>query len=129
MSEQEHQERLPYRFILPRDLGAVKIMAYAEALECAYTAIRDGKQFVPDAGEELAVEIALYYQRTTLDGRQGTNDPALYQKTFIATFAQQFKRAIERLRAGEMIVDPALPDDERLVVFYHYAENALASRN
>ena len=125
----EDPQRLPYRFILPRDLGAVKIMAYAEALECAYCALRDGKEFLPDAGEELAVEIALHYQRTTLQGVQGTNDPALYQKTFIATFAQQFKRAIERIRAGELFVDPTLPDDERLALFYHYAENALASRN
>ncbi len=116
------RSRPSFRYGLPQRLRDVKVTAFADALELAYTSIWLG--LAQDAQElpMLAVgacEGAL--ERMSSDGRRGSNIPALFRTVYVKVFMLAYPRAYAALESGQYAIAPGLPAYERWSQFYDYA--------
>lgn len=128
-----------YRFNLPEDMGLVKIRAYADALQFAFDAIQ--LDAVPRDPVEYARGIARDYwtwavsispssrvqEFTPVEGVGSTNDLDLFRETYVDAFVKYFPDALDRLQSGQIQVSSTLSEEDRPLMFYHLAEQAIAA--
>lgn len=103
---------------LPRDLFGVQRIAYCRACEQALYVLSDGSNVSAAFLLVLAEQECMTYQHIKLDGKSGSNDPALFRSTFIQTFLDAFPKCLEALTSGEYRVPPGLSDEQRLASHY-----------
>jgi hypothetical protein len=118
---------LPYLFNLPDELDLVKIYAYAQASENAHIVIRDKVDLQQIGIQAMTVNACLMTEKLVIEGKQGTNDPVLFRKTYIDMFAEQYPIAREMLLTGQARIDPAWTEIERLSILFTIAERNIAS--
>jgi len=122
-------QTLPYLFILPGDLGLVKTFAYMQALENAHIVIQEEREFLPITVGYMAGASCALTEQVTYDGKRGTNDPTLFQRTYVDTFLAYYPTAREHLLTGQLVIDPAWTEQERLGILFAYAAKRLAEHN
>jgi hypothetical protein len=122
-------QTLPYLFILPGDLGLVKTFAYMQALENAHIVIQENREFLPVTVGYMAGASCALTEQVTYDGKRGTNDPILFQRTYVDTFLAYYPIAREHLLTGWLVIDPAWTEQERLGILFAYAAKRLAEHN
>jgi hypothetical protein len=112
----------PY-FELPRDERDVEMHAHTAALDDAYDMGHAGKEYSPAEIEDQArASCEIAGQVVTQDGKQGSNDPALFAEIWVATYVAQFPLACELFRTGQLVVDPAWTATERICILTLYAQ-------
>ncbi|MDQ2716712.1 MAG: hypothetical protein M3Z08_17540 [Chloroflexota bacterium] len=128
-----------YRFNLPEDLGLVKIRAYADALEFAFNNIRfESPRSDPiQSARFFAEEWWMYAVSMSADSRiteivvveevGSTNNPDLFREVYIDAFVTYYPDVLERLRSRQIVIDSTLLEEDRPLLFYHLAEQAIAS--
>lgn len=120
----------PPFFILPRDVRDVELYAHMAALDDAWMMLQEGKEYSPATVREKAHEACEVGRLVvTQDGKQGTNDPDLFAKTWVAAYVAQFPIACELFRTGQLVVDPAWTEAERMPILMLYAQRQLAARD
>jgi hypothetical protein len=127
-----------YRFNLPEDLGLVKIRAYADTLQFAFDDIRfkSPRSDPVQSARFFAEGWWMYAASMSADGRikkivvvegvGSTNDLDLFREVYVDTFVKYYPDILERLRSGQIVVDPTLSEEDRPLMFYHLAEQAIA---
>ena len=121
-------QTLPYLFILPGDLGLVKTFAYMQALENAHIVIQEKREFLPVTVGYMAGASCALTEQVTYEGKRGTNDPIMFQRTYVDTFLAYYPTAREYLLTGQLVIDPAWTEQERLGILFTYAAKQLAER-
>jgi len=115
-------QQLPYQYILPGDLRKVKVVAYVSAMECAHHALMNEYMVTLDpALAYLAEDACTRVEQHVAQGKQGTNDPALFRQTFTDIFLQAYPPVLGAMRSGTYTVAPGLSETERLTLFEQYA--------
>ncbi len=124
-----NNKKAPLLYDLPRDLHTVRLLAYAYALEGAYTYIREESRSAWSSSDEaargMALGMCMFNERRMHEGKRGTNDLALFRTTFTETFLLAFPHAEQALRQGSYALAPGLSDEERMTLHYQYATRHL----
>jgi hypothetical protein len=118
-------QKLPFLYNLPADLHEVRVMAYAQALECAHRVLSEERVFTDQEVQVMAINAAIGHERLELFGKQGANDGLLFRQTIIETFRQEYPGALEAMRTGAYAIMYGLPEHERATRFYLYAREHL----
>jgi len=121
-------QMLLYLFILPGDLGLVKTFAYMQALENAHIVIQEKREFLPVTVGYMAGASCALTEQVTYEGKRGTNDPIMFQRTYVDTFLAYYPIARESLLTRQLVIDPAWTEQERLGILFTYAAKQLAER-
>lgn len=121
-------QALPYLFILPGDLGLVKTFAYVQALENAHIVIQEKREFLPVTVGYMAGASCALTEQVTYEGKRGTNDPIMFQRTYVDTFLAYYPTARENLLTGQLVIDPAWTEQERLGILFTYAAKQFGER-
>lgn len=82
--KRKQDKTLPYRYVLPRDLQEVKLVAYMQGVLNAYEAKVGGFDDTRPGYRELAATIAQDMMLTSTEqDKQGTNHPELFREVFV----------------------------------------------
>ena len=78
-----------YRWVLPDDLRAIKLMAFAQGIINATEQRKmGGQELSQEAIKAGAIESALLIEKQVHAGRAGCNDPVAFRKVFSETCAR-----------------------------------------
>jgi len=113
---------LPLRYILPRDLREVKVLALASALEAAWNVVMHEQLFTDSAFSVLVATSAIRIELAEIEGKRGSNDSILFCTTFIEFFFRVYPRMLEAVRTGAADAVAGEPPAQRIDRFYLYAQ-------